>query len=472
MISQFLSPLTNRREDKYGGDTLDRATFVLTILEEARNLVGDDFNICVKFDGEDGMEGGQTLDDARVVAPALIRAGADRLHIWAGWHEAPRPMLPMFVPRGSFTYLSAAIKKEVDVPVSTVGRINDPWLAADIVARGDADLIGMARASLCDPEFVKKTMEGRTREIRRCTGCCYCFDQMMSVIRGRGPGELKCSLNPELGREGEGLVQPAHEKKHVVVVGGGPAGLEAARVAAVRGHRVTLFEEDDKLGGLLNLAMVPPHKEELKNIIDYYAHQMEILPVEVKLGQSFTRELLDQVGPDAVVLAAGAEALIPDIPGIRDHGAVTALEVLGQNATVGDKAVIIGGGLIGIETSEFLADQGKEVTVVEMLRSVAADMTPSMRWGTLARVRKQVKIRTLTEVVEVKEKSIVVRDQENKVEEIPAETVIVAAGLSCRKDMVSLIEQSGTELHAIGSCRNPGQIAEAIAEGFDLGRKI
>ena len=472
LMSQFLSPVTNKREDKYGGDTFGRATFVLSILSEARKLVGNDFNICVKFDGEDGMEGGQTLDDARVVAPALIEAGADRLHIWAGWHEAPRPMLPMFVARGSFTYLSAAIKKMVPVPVSTVGRINDPYLAADILAQGEADLIGLARALLCDPELVKKTKEGRTREIRRCTGCCYCFDQLMKVIRGGEEGELTCSLNPELGHEGEGLVQPAEKKKRLVVVGGGPAGLEAARLASIRGHEVTLFEEDDKLGGLLNLAIVPPHKEELKNIIDYYAHQMEILPVDVKLGQAFTAELFDQVQPDAVVLAIGAEAIIPDIPGIEDHRVVTALEVLKETAVVGDKVVVIGGGLIGIETAEFLADQGKEVTVVEMLRTVATDMTPSLRWGTLNRVRKKMRIRTLTEVVEVTEKGVVVRDPEKNIEEIPAETVIVAAGLSRRTDLMALMEQSGAEYHAVGSCHTPGQVAEAIAEGFDLGRKI
>ena len=469
LLSQFFSPLTNKREDKYGGDTLGRATFMLSILEETRKLVGEDFNICVKFDGEDGIEGGNTLDDARVLAPAMVKAGADRLHIWAGWHEAPRPMLPMFVPRGAFTYLAAAIKKVIDVPVSTVGRINDPYVASDILAKGEADLIGLARASLCDPEFVKKTMEGRTREIRRCTGCCYCFDQLMTVLRGGEEGELKCSLNPELGHEGEGLIQPAEHKKHVLVVGGGPAGMEVARLAAIRGHRVTLFEEDDKLGGLINLAILPPHKEELENVIDYYSYQMEILPVEVNLGRPFTPEEFNRLQPDAVVLAASAKALIPDIPGIQGGHVVTALDVLNGTAKVGEKVVIIGGGLIGIETAEFLADQGKELTVIEMLRSVALDMSPSMRWGALARIRKNIKIHTLTKVMEVKDKGVMVLDRENNEEEIQAETLVVAAGLNCRTDLVNFLTQTDTEYHEVGSCRTPGQIAEAISEAFDLG---
>jgi len=473
LISQFLSAVTNKREDKYGGDTLQRATFLLDILRETRSMVGDDFNICVKFDAEDGIEGGKTIEDSQLLAPGIVEAGADRLHIWAGWHEAARPMLPMSVPRGAFSYMAAAIKKAVDVPVSTVGRINDPYVASDILARGDADLIGLARTLFCDPDFVKKTMEGRTREIRRCTACCYCFDQLMAVImKGDREAQIKCSINPELGREGEGLIQPSKEKKKVVVAGGGPAGMETARVAALRGHEVTLFEKEDKLGGMVNLAVIPPHKEELSNVIDYYAYQIEILPVEVKLGETFTPEKIEQIKPDIVVIAAGAEELIPDIPGIRGKNVVTALDVLKGDISVHDNVVVIGGGLIGVETAEYLADQGKKVTVIEMLKSVATDVGPSIRWGLLSRLRKKVGILTLNTVIEVREGAVVVRDQEGNEKEISADTVVLAAGLKSQKDWADLFKESGVELYVIGSCNEPGQIIEAVADAFAVACKL
>jgi 2,4-dienoyl-CoA reductase-like NADH-dependent reductase (Old Yellow Enzyme family)/thioredoxin reductase len=472
LISQFLSPLTNKRDDKYGGDTLQRATFLFSILRETRKRVGNDFNICVKFDAEDSMEGGRTLKDSILLAPHIVSAGADRLHIWAGWHEATRPMLPMFVKRGAFSHLAAEIKKVVDVPVSTVGRINDPYVAADILAKGEADLIGLGRTLLCDPDFVKKTSDGRTDEIRRCTACCYCFDQIMRAIQGDKKAGLKCSINPELGREGEGLIRPAEEKKNVVVVGGGPAGMEVARIASLRGHRVTLFEKEDKLGGLVNLAFVPPHKGELKNVVDYYVHQMEILPLKVRLGESFTEEEFERIKPDALVFAAGARELLPRIPGISAEHVFTALEILKDDIPVEERVVVIGGGLIGVETAEFLADQGKKVTVIEMLKAVATDVGPTIRWGLLARLSRKISMLTSTKVIEIKEGSVVVSDPEHNRKEIPCDTVVIATGLDSRSGLVEPLKNRGAEVYVVGSCVKPGQIAEAVADAFAVGCKI
>jgi len=467
LISEFLSAVTNKRTDKYGGDVFQRAYFLLSILRETRKLVGDDYNICVKFDAEDGMKGGKTLEDSLMLVPRIVEAGADRLHIWAGWHEAVRPMLPMSVPRGAFADLSAAIKSVVSVPVSTVGRINDPYVAADILSKGKADLIGLARPVLCDPDFVKKTKEGRTREIRRCTACCHCFDQIMKLLmHGDKEAELTCSINPELGREGENLIQPASRRKKVAVVGGGPAGTEAARVAALRGHDVTLYEKDDTLGGMIKLASVPPHKEELNNITDYYTAQMDILPIEVKLNEAFTIEKAEAEKPDAVILATGAVELVPDIPGIRKDHAVTALDVLRGDASVGEQVIVIGGGMIGVETAEYLAMQGKKVTVVEMLKSVATDVGPSIRWGLLARLHKMVKVMVLTKVIEIKGNAVIVIGQDENQMELPADTVVVAAGLKAQKDLCTVMDQTGIEYYEIGCCSEPGQIAEAVADAF------
>jgi 2,4-dienoyl-CoA reductase-like NADH-dependent reductase (Old Yellow Enzyme family)/thioredoxin reductase len=465
LISQFLSPVTNLRQDKYGGDTVQRAAFLLSILRETRNMVGPDFNICVKFDGEDGVEGGRTLEDALLIAPLIVEAGADRLHVWAGWHEATRPMLPMWVPRGAFSYLAEAVKRVVSVPVSTVGRINDPFTAEEILASGKADLIGLGRTLLCDPEFVKKAREGRLKEIRRCLACCYCFDTLMGRFKGQIPG-LKCAFNPELGHEGEKLVKPASKPRRILVVGGGPAGMEAARDAALRGHDVTLMEKATKLGGMLNVAVIPPHKEELQNLIDFYTNEMELRKVKVRLGEEVTPETIAEIRPDTVVLAAGATPLIPRIPGVEQDHVVTAVDVLQGKAELSGKVVVIGGGLIGLETAEYLADKGFNVSVVEMLKSVAADVGPTTRWGFLARVRGKFRIMTLARVTEITKAAVVISDAEGKTREIPADTVVLAVGLSSRKDLIDALNQAGVEFHEIGCCRTPGQIAPSIAEAF------
>ena len=472
LISQFLSPLTNKRKDKYGGNTLQRATFLLSILQEIRRMTGDDFNICVKFDAEDGMVGGRTLEDSLLLASRIVEAGADRLHIWAGWHEASRPMLPMFVPRGAFSHLAGAIKKVVKVPVSTVGRINDPYVAAAILKKGEADLIGLGRQLLCDAEFVKKTMEGRTGRIRRCIACCHCFDQIMRFAQKGEDVALECALSPELGHEGEGLVDTTLQNKQVMVIGGGPAGMEVARVAALRGHHVTLFEKTEKLGGLVNLAFTPPHKEELKNIVDYYSCELEVLGVDVKLGEPFTPEKLKERHPDALVLASGAEELIPPLPGIEGGHVVSALNVLEGAAIVGESVVVIGGGLIGIETAEFLADAGKKVSVIEMLNSVADDIGPTMRWGVLSRIKKKMKIYTSTKVIKVTDRGVVVLAQDGVAKEITAHTIVVAVGLKARAEVKKLLDQAHIEYYLAGSCRKPGHIAQAIADGFAVGCRL
>jgi 2,4-dienoyl-CoA reductase-like NADH-dependent reductase (Old Yellow Enzyme family) len=468
LISQFLSPVTNLRKDKYGGENIvQRAAFILSILRETRKLVGDDFNICVKYDGEDGIQGGKTIEEACRIAPLLVEAGADRLHIWAGWHESTRPMLPMWVPRGAFAYLSEAIKQVVSVPVSTVGRINDPFVAEDILASGKADLIGLGRTLLCDPDFVKKAREGRFEAIRRCTACCTCFDSIMGGIKGKENSGLRCAINAELGHEGENLFKAAGKPKRILVIGGGPAGLEAARVSALRGHQVTLIEKDGELGGMLNLAIIPPHKEELKNIIDFYSYEMKSRNIDLRLGTSFSPAILDEIRPDAVIVASGATALIPPIPGINQPHVKTALDVLKGNAELQQKIVIIGGGLIGMETAEYLSDQGKDVTVIEMLSSVAADVGPTTRWGFLSRIHGKFKIATQAKVVEITKTGLLIAS-EGEVKEVPAETVVLAVGLKSRKETIDEIRKSGIDFYEIGCCREPGQVAGAISEAFSI----
>ncbi len=468
LISEFLSPLTNKREDKYGGDIMKRAEFLLSIVKKARELTGPDFNICVKFDADDGMKGGVTLAESVIFAPAIVEAGADRLHVWAGWHESTRPMLPMSVLRGAFTYLAAEIKKKVSVPVAAVGRINDPYTAAAILKKGDADLIGLARALLADPDFVNKTEQGRVSEIRKCTACCHCFDSILSGLRSEGSAELCCAVNPELGREDENLIRKTGQPKHVVVIGAGPAGLEAARVAAIRGHRVTIYESREKPGGLINISCVPPFKEELKGITDYYERQIELNHIDLKLNSQFNADEIQTINPDTIVLATGARVAVPNISGLAGNEVFTALEVLEGEKNIGSNVVVVGGGMVGLETAEYLSDAGKNVTVVET-NSIASDVGPTTRWGLISRLRRKIKILTSTRVLKILRDRVLVLGKDNNESEIKADTVVLAAGMVSNRDLCNEIAIKGVEYYLVGSCKQPGLIDNAIKDGFEIG---
>ena len=472
LISQFLSPLTNRRTDRYGGSLENRMRFLTDILSETRRAVGPGLNICVKFDAEDGMEGGKTLADSKRMAPAFVRAGADRLHVWAGWHESPRPMLPMFVPRAAFAHLAREIKQVVDVPVATVGRINDPYVAAEVLNKGEADLIGLGRPLLCDPRFVGKTLDGREKEIRRCIGCCHCFDGMIRKLRtGQGEG-LACGLNPGLGRESAGPIRTSGTSRHVLIIGAGPAGMEAARVAALRGHRVELHERGDRLGGLLDIARLPPHKQELENIIDYYTNRLAGLGVRVHFNKAIGVETIREVNPDITLLATGATPVMPPIAGLDSCEVLLPEETLRDRIPAGTRVAVIGGGMIGIETAEYLAERGCPVTVIEKERTIAPDMGATLRWGTLARIKQKVRVCAGEEVVEIKKGTVLTRNAQGEENRHDVDAIVMAAGLCADGVLARQLTESGLPFVSVGSCRQPGDIAQAILEGYHAGLKI
>jgi 2,4-dienoyl-CoA reductase-like NADH-dependent reductase (Old Yellow Enzyme family) len=472
LISQFLSPLTNRRTDRYGGSLSNRMRFLIDILSETRQAVGAVLNICVKFDAEDGMNGGKTLNDSKRMAPEIVRAGADRLHVWAGWHESSRPMLPMFVPRAAFVHLAQKIKRVVDVPVATVGRINDPYVAAEILNQGKADLIGLGRPLLCDPKFVDKILEGRIKEIRRCIGCCHCFDGMIRKLRDRDGEGLVCSLNPRLGREGSGPIRPAGKSKHVLIVGAGPAGMEAARIAALRGHRVDLYERADTLGGLLNIALMPPHKEELQNIIDYYSNRLGQLGVRFHFNSPVSLGTIRKAGPDITLLAMGASAVMPQIDGFDPDKVLLPDDALKGCTPYGKSVVVIGGGMIGIETAEYLADRGCLVTVIGKKKAIAPDMGATLRWGTILRMKKKMKIFVSEEVVGIESGIVRTRNKEGKEKYYAADVVVLAAGRQPDGSLAMKLTEANLPFVSIGSCRQPGDISSAILDGHHAGLKI
>lgn len=467
--SQFISPLTNRRTDRYGGSMENRYRFLLEILASAQRRVGKDYTIMCRISGADFLEGGYALDDTKRAAPMLEKAGFSAIDITAGWHEAPVPFFQMGVKQGAFIYLAEEIKKTVNIPVIGGYKVYDPVFADQLIADGRIDLVYMARPFLADPELPNKAREGRFDEIRTCFACDYCLDTQ----RQGGGREIGCALNARAGKEAEYSIEPAIKPKKVLVVGGGPAGMEAARVAVQRGHQVTLIEKNSRLGGNLNIAAIPPFKQEdIGHVIRYFCRQMELCGVEVKLNQEATPTFIEQSKSDVVILATGASALVPDITGVGRNNVVNALDVLSGVKGTGENVVIIGGGMVGCETAEFLAEKGKQVTIIEMLGRIGNDITSSDRWVVMQRLRNTgIRMEARMKAEEITDKGVrASRDRSSEFFE--GDTVVLAIGLKSNDELFRQLQGKVTSLYSIGDCLKPGRVAEAVESGFQVARDI
>ena len=466
LLSQFISPHTNLRSDGYGGSLEDRLRFPLEVVAALRGEVGEGFPIVCKISGDDFMQGGNTLDDVKTVASMLERGGVSALNVAAGWHESPVPVAVSMVPQGGFAYLAEGIKSAVRIPVMAAYRIVNPMVAEDILAQGKADLVGMARAFLADPELANKAREGRLEDIRPCIACCRCLDL---VLHDQPP---RCSVNPRMGRETEYAVEPAATRKKVFVVGGGAAGMEAARLAAQRGHEVTLFERSDRLGGQLLLAAVAPFKDEIAPFNAYLRRQVERSGARVELNSELAAEAIAQANPDEVVLAVGASPLVPDIPGVDGDNVVMAVEVLKGEKDVGQRVVVVGGGMVGCEVAELLLERGKGVTVLEMLGRMGQDIGPSNRWVVLQRLKRAgTRMETKATASQITEQGVRV-EREGGEEFFAADTVVLAVGMKANSELAAQLRGKVSSLHVVGDASDPRRIMEAIAEGFLAGSRI
>lgn len=466
LLAQFLSPLSNKRTDKYGGSFENRVRFPLAVIDRVRERVGYGFPIEYRLSGSELVEGGLTLDDAIAFAK-LIQNKVDLIHVSAGTFAAEETITFMhsssFLPHGCSVYLAEAIKKAVSIPVAAVGSISDPEMAEQIIAAGKADIVAMARALIADPELPKKARSGRREEIVPCTRCLSCLGELMTT------GFLKCAVNPVAGREILcGWIMPAEKTRKVLIAGGGPAGLQAAITAAARGHAVTLCEKSSRLGGKLKHLDAVSFKEDLIRFRDYQIGRVNDLAVKVRLNTEVTPDLVKETAPDVLIAAVGAEPIIPDIPGITHPSVLPVTDIYRENVETGKKVVIIGGGMVGCETALFLAQRGKEVTIVEMAAKVAPDANLMHRKALMELLEKCVTIKTGLRCTGISEDSSV-RAVDNEAQEciIKADTVLIAAGFAPHTLSLAGMGDLAQEFYSIGDCVKPQKVLEAVRSGFN-----
>jgi len=471
LLGQFISPSSNKRTDRYGGSLENRLRFLIEIIKKIRSTVGNDYPLLLRMNSYEPVPDGLTLEDARVIAPILVEAGLDAVDVSAGTYAHMELVIPPGEFHPGFNAVGAeTIKNVVPVPVVVNGRINDPIIAERLLAEGRADFVGMSRPFLTDPEWPQKAAAGNCEDIRRCIGCCQgCLHP--DGIFGGNP--ISCVLNPEVGREKEVLLTKAPKAKNVVVIGGGPCGLEASRVAALRGHDVTLFEKADRLGGQFTISANAPFRQDNAVAIGWLSAQAAKNGVKVELGKEATAELVETLRPDAVVIASGAVPLIPDIPGIDRANVVTAVDVLAGRINVSGKVLIVGGGLVGCETADFLGERGLDITIMEMTADIAVDCPVTSKGLLLKRLSGYgVKVFTTALLKEILADRVVIT-KDGKTEEIGGvDCIVLAMGMKPVDNISSHIEGKVAEIYVIGDAKAPRKVIHAISEGAETGRRI
>jgi len=472
---QFLSPRLNFRKDEYGGSLENRLRLQFECIDAVRDGIGNDMVLGFKMPGDDFTEGGITLDEAKEIACALeATEKVDYLSVVAGVYIIiPTHVPPMYYPLGPFVYLSSEVRKAVKkINVNCMGRVNDPTQANKIIADGHADMIGMVRALICDPEFVNKARDEKDDEIRKCVACeeaCY--------GRYRRGVHVSCAYNPQAGREQQLPIVPAATKKKVMVVGGGVAGLETARVAALRGHRVSLYERESELGGQVRIAAKATGRLDFEEMPRYYAYQMEFLGVDVHLETEVTPEMVMEIGPDAVVVATGSVPLELDLPGGDQKNVVEPRSVLEGKVEVGQNVVVIAGehNMQALTTADSLAEKGKKVQVITDAFYAGSQAPLGTCQAVHTRLlRAGATITVLTEVKEIRDNTVITRnvftDVEGRIEGV--DTVVAAMGGKADNSLYRSLMGRVKDLYAVGDCVQPRLIPQATLDGLRVGTTL
>ncbi|MGB2583336.1 MAG: FAD-dependent oxidoreductase [Dehalococcoidia bacterium] len=479
LLAQFLSPSINQRQDQYGGTLENRARFLLEVIRACRAEVGPDYPFWCRIDSaEYGVEPRLDYTQAVQVSRWAEEAGSDAVHVsghgYGVQFTALCPGMPGFHLTGA-----SEVKRNVNVPVIAVGRIY-PELGEWALREGIADMIAMGRALIADPYLPKKAAEGRLEDIVPCIGCWECVEGSIQAVvqtvmdpTSHSTGELKCSVNPAIGRESDSKIRQVSTPKRIVVVGGGPAGMEAARVAKLRGHDVTLMEKGTRLGGQLIPAAAPPHKEAISVLADYFVTQLSKLGVRVELGKEATLDDIAAAKPESVVWAAGTTQIIPDVPGLDRAKVVSALDVLTGGAVVGNTVVIIGAETVGCETANFLADQGKKVTVVRRGPQVLTKAGVIVQMRLLDELgRKGVELLTGVKYESFGRDGLTIRTEAGELRNLVANTYVLATGARSNSELVPALKERFNKVYVIGDSLEPRLILDAVVEGFETGRRL
>jgi 2,4-dienoyl-CoA reductase (NADPH2) len=451
----------------------------------------------IRVSGHDFMEGGHTNIESALFCTEAEKAGVNSINVTGGWHETYVPQITTNVPLGAFLYLARGIKEKVSVPVFASNRLGDPFIAEKALRSGAADMICWGRPLLADPELPIKVEKGRLNEIVYCIGCNQgCFDSLLSG------SSVCCTLNPRMGREADTEIKEAKIKKRVFVEGGGPAGMEFALVAKQRGHDVTLYEKEERLGGQVNLVAASPGKKEFLNVVKSLKNRMEISGVKIKSKTTLTSKMVEEERPDVLAVASGARPIEINVPGIAQPHVVSAWDVLNEMVSdIGKEVVIVGGSATGCETALFVASLGvvdpetftfllyhsaddfdrvrkllyrigRKITVIDILEKVAGNVGISTRWSLIKSLRLMgVELRPKTKLVEITANAVIV-DTEKGRESIPADMVIIAVGSQSVDDLAKEVKQDRTEVITIGDAKEPRKITEAVREGFDMALRV
>jgi len=469
LLHQFLSARTNSRKDEFGGPLENRAKFPLQVIEGVRKAMGRDFLIEVRVSGDERAEGGMGIEETAEFCK-MIQGMADIIHVSVGVYRDPilsGEFSSLFAPHGLNAGLSEAVKKAVTIPVTVVGGINSPELAERLITEGKCDFVAMARQLTADPDFANKAASGNENDIAPCLRCYKCFPGPLEDNIDDLSSLFGCSVNPEAFYFDRTVLNgKPGAKRNVLVIGGGIAGMEAAVVAADRGHKVTLIEKTDSLGGILKFADTDAYKKDLGAFKDLMVRRVMKRGINVMLGKEVTPEDIGSYRADAIILAIGSEPIVPPIAGIEK--AIKALDVYSDMTRIGKKVVMVGGGLVGCEVGLHLAKKGRDVTVVEMLDSVAQDSYKMHRIGLIDEMNRMLTYRTGLKCIAVKGDGITAVDRENRKEFLPADSVIYATGMRAKKKEAEKMRLAlkDTPFYEIGDCFSAAKVYEAVRQGF------